>query len=149
MIVENLNDTDYQILEFVNSNEPVKLSDIKSNFPNIDSLEYRIKVMATAEFRKNGYISTPIKDTYCLEEQYEHLTNEHGIAHTKGLQIYSMTNLGKKALQDYRSHKKQINRELWIKNAWLPILVSIVTTLIVNWLPLLLSWIQQLFASFH
>lgn len=147
MLVENLTEIDYRILEFISHNEPIKIDDIKNKLPNISSLEYRINLLATPEHRKVGYDYVPIDNTYCLKEECEY---GNGVITTvKGLQIYSLTDMGRKALQDYKTEKKRKKRELWIKNAWPPILVSVATNLLIigiKWLlPLIQKWLSNFF----
>ena len=147
MFIEDLTEIDYRILEFINKNEPIKIEDIKAHFYDIDSLEYRIKILSTPEYKQTSYTNIPIKNSYFIAEEYEETVNSYGLTSYNYLQIYNLTDMGKKALQDYKTHTDKEKKELWLKNAWIPILVSVVTTLIVNWLPTMLLWIQQWFAS--
>ncbi|QAT48546.1 hypothetical protein EQM14_01430 [Caproiciproducens sp. NJN-50] len=49
----------------------------------------------------------------------------------------------------YFDVKKRRNKELWIKNAWIPILVSVATNLAINGLKWLWPLIQEWVSSFH
>lgn len=62
--------------------------------------------------------------------------------------IFCIAPLGKKALQDYQKQNKVDKRMLWLKNAWIPILVSIATNLIIDGMRQLLPLIQEWVSSF-
>ncbi len=53
---------------------------------------------------------------------------------------------------NYIEWRKTRSRELWLKNAWIPIVVSFVTTLITNYilplLPQILQWISSFLSKF-
>lgn len=50
---------------------------------------------------------------------------------------------------DYIIYYRQEKKDMWMKSAWIPIIVSFVTTLIANYilpmLPLLLEWFRHIF----
>ena len=58
--------------------------------------------------------------------------------------VYEMTDYGRKSLQDYLSQKRAAKRDLWLKNAWIPILVTIATNLLIVGIKALLPLIQEL-----
>lgn len=64
--------------------------------------------------------------------------------HVEHLGIYELTEYGKRELEDYLAAKKTDRKELWLKNAWIPIIVSLVTSAIANYilpkLPQILRW---------
>lgn len=148
MFVEDLTDLDYEILDYISQNEPVHIDDIKNHFPNIASIEYRIEVMKTPEYHQSMHIRLVTENTFCISEKYEIFKDELGISHNRYLQIYSITSLGKKALQDYKVKKAKHRKELWLKNAWIPILVSLATNLLIAGIKSLLPLIQSLVSNF-
>lgn len=146
MFIDDLTETDYSILEFVKNNEPVSLADILQGMPNVATLEYRIKLLSSPEYHQ----SIPFfKDnSSCLEEEFECIESLEGYNEYVGLKIYTLTDMGGKALQDYHIKTKRRCREMWLKNAWIPILVSLATNLVINVIKRLLPLIQVWVSSF-
>ena len=90
--------------------------------------EYRLKKMSTPEVKyiTSGF-SVPIENTCFLHEQTEE-TVINGIFHVKGLGIYELTEYGTQVLENYLAAKHSARKDLWLKNAWIPIIVSFVTS---------------------
>ena len=127
---------DAQILRFVLRNGPATKEEMKKAFPEISAVELRVDNMAKPEVRcENKRIWTVPNTSYLLEHNG----------------IYRLTELGKKALQDYDADHADRKRELWLKNAWIPILVAFITTVVTNYilpkLPSLLQWLASMFAK--
>lgn len=143
MLVDDLTVIDYQILKFVSRKQPVGISEIKEGLPKIDSIEYRIAMLSTPEYRLSADIRIPCENSYFLEELYD----EDDIYH--GLQIYRLTALGEKVLQDYKLKTKCDKKAMWLENAWIPIIVAFATTVLTNYilpkLPKLLGWFSSIF----
>ncbi|MGX8711662.1 MAG: hypothetical protein ACQGTM_15625 [bacterium] len=136
-----LTETDFEILKFINENEPVELSKIRAEFPSISSLEYRISRLKSRDYQGNATILVPIQNTSYILEKYNEETD-------KALGIYFTTDMGKKALQDHERQSKAAKRELWLKNAWIPILVTLATNLVIGALKWLWPLIQRWASSF-
>lgn len=120
-----LSDTDFKILEFINKNEPVKIEKIKSAFPNISSIDYRISLLSKMDYNQT---------LYCFLPNTSYITQEYAISKSsfdsnEPLGIYRVTDFGKKSLQDYKSNIKKHKKELWLKNAWIPTIAAFITTL--------------------
>lgn len=144
----DLSDVDFKILEFINENEPVKIEKIKTKFPKISSIDYRIEQMSKQTLSQSG--SCYIPNTSFIIQKYEEYEEPKGsFEPAKPLGIYTVTDFGKKALQDHKDYTKKHKRELWLKNAWIPIIVSFVTTVttmyIVPKLPYLLKLLIGIF----
>lgn len=150
MYTDELTDIDYRILEFVGSNEPVHIDAMKIHFPDVISLEYRIEMLNTSQIHKLPYgVQRAISNTSFLSQEYEDVIDDSGaIRYSEGLHIYSLTDLGRKALQDYKGNTIKARKEMWLKNAWIPILVSLATNLLLDglkWLfPLLQGWLASI-----
>lgn len=132
---------DFEILDFINSNSPVDIETIKKRFPNLASIDYRVDAMSKKKYNSTGRF--PLKNSCFLVQKYECVDAELG-PHLKGTGIFSITDYGKKALQDYKKEIKSRRKELWMKNAWIPIFVSVITTLLTLWLKSIWPYIQQL-----
>ena len=133
----DLTENDVKILQYVKSHQPVHISQIEQALHGIESISYRVEILATPEYKYSSY----------LEQAYENVT-EHGLTHSNPLGIYTLTDFGRKALQDYENSEKAQRRELWLKNAWIPILVTIATNLAIHaleWLsPLIQQWLSNI-----
>lgn len=147
MCIENLTDTDYRILKFFKNNSPASIEDVSKHLPDIEAIEYRIKILATSEYKQLHNISLPIDNTKCLKEDYEEYT-ENGFIAYRYLGTFNITILGKKALQDYEIAEKQRKKDMWLQNAKIPILVTIITNLIIDGTKWLLPLILQLLSNF-
>ena len=149
MLLESLKQTDYEILDFANKHESFSVEELHKNLPHIESLEYRIGLLCTPEYEiAFGNCEIPVKGTNLLHKNYVSKTDKTTWQTTHISDgTYSITDSGKKAIQDYKVSKNLHKKEIWLKNAWIPILVSVATTLIVNWLPKLLPLILQWLSS--
>lgn len=122
--MHQLTKLDADILAFIREKEFVTLDDVKQRFPKIETTEYRIQLMSEA----SDALVCPER-AYWQDEisQFRH--------HDTGR--YSLTPDGEKALEDYQYEHKTNQRELWIKNAWLPLLTTVAFNLIkagIEWL---------------
>lgn len=135
-----LTETDFKLLKFISENEPVGIEKIKAKLSDIDSIEYRISQLKNMEYRTVASIQIPIENTSYVYEEYDY---DNG----KSLGIYSATDMGKKALQDYCHKQNKSKKEFWLKNAWIPILVTIATNIVIGGIKQLWPLIQQWFSS--
>lgn len=139
----DLTEIDAKILQFIDSRGTADTAAIKKKFPDT-AIEYRLKRMSTPEVKyvTSGF-SVPIENTCFLHEQTEE-TVINGIFHVKGLGIYELTEYGTQVLENYLAAKHSARKDLWLKNAWIPIIVSFVTSAIANYilpkLPQILRW---------
>lgn len=140
----DLTEIDAKILQFIDSCGTADTVAIKKRFPNT-AIEYRLKKLSTPEVRylSSSSIAVPIENTCFLNERTEQ-TVIKGYCHVEHLGIYELTEYGKRELEDYLAAKKTGRKELWLKNAWIPIIVSLVTSAIANYilpkLPQILRW---------
>jgi hypothetical protein len=143
----DLTENDVKILQYVKSHQPVHISQIEQALHGIESISYRVEILATPEYKYYDHFYEAIKNSSYLEQAYENVT-EHGLTHSNPLGIYTLTDFGRKALQDYENSEKAQRRELWLKNAWIPILVTIATNLAIHaleWLsPLIQQWLSNI-----
>ena len=139
----DLTEIDAKILQFIDSRGTADTAAIKKKFPDT-AIEYRLKKMSTPEVKyiTSGF-SVPIENTCFLHEQTEE-TVINVIFHVKGLGIDELTEYGTQVLENYLAAKHSARKDLWLKNAWIPIIVSFVTSAIANYilpkLPQILRW---------
>lgn len=143
-----LTDTDSKILRFIKKRGFASITDMERAMPEISSIRYRVEQLSTPEYRKIHSISIPMENTSFLVEDYETVNLDSGKTKRNHLGIYRLTAFGDKALQDYEQKRTTYRRELWLKNAWIPILVSLVTNLLIHGLtelwPLIKEWLVHI-----
>lgn len=142
--VEELTENDYLILEYISRFSSIHKTDIEKHFKGkIASLDYRLSVLAQIDYKLSGNVPFPIQNSNYISEEFDSNSNGYS-APRKSLNIFHITDFGKATLQDHIAKKKSDKSELWLKNAWIPIIVSFVTTIltihIVPKLPLILKW---------
>lgn len=137
MLIAELSEIDYAILEFVKNNQPIGIENIKKKFENVDSLEYRVNLLSSGKQINPAPYSSNYG--YFLVEKKEWKKDSDGYSLSNDLKIYNLTSFGRKALQDYRVKLKRDNFKMWLKNAWIPIIVSLITNLIIIGTSMLLS----------
>ena len=134
----NLSEIDAEILRYILQHEPVTIDNVEQAIPDF-SVEYRIQSMC--KMRNTGAFESAIsRDTRNVQDG--------ALTRIEYLNTYRLSDYGKKLLQDYDRSKKIYRKELWLKNAWIPIIVAFVTTLITNYmlpkLPLLIQWFASI-----
>lgn len=117
-----ITDNEIKILEYIKTNKNVSTEQLKAMFPEIDAIDLRVKRMY---LYKNP---SPLLKSNVIETVH----------------VYNLTEQGLKALQDHALYKKKRTRELWLKNAWIPIIVSVTTTLLTHYI---LPWLIQILKS--
>lgn len=122
---------EYQLLNFISTNEPVKFKEIADNFSKLNSVELRLRHLSTGN------------PPYIKEDGETHI-DAKGRESYAPLKIYSATDFGRMVLQDYVQERKAHKKSLWIMSAGIPILVSVLANLIISSLKWLLPLIQKL-----
>jgi len=142
--MEKLTDTDFKILDYINKNQPIHIDKIKTKFFNISEIEYRIELLSQQEFNKFG---DTVPNSSYIHQEYIAIGKGSFQKYT-ATGIYCITDFGKKALHDYKVNSKIHKRELWLKSAWMPILVTLATNLLIigikALLPLILEWFSNI-----
>ena len=138
--MQNLNDIDFQILAFIYQNEPVHISKIQKHFPKISALEHRLNKLCKPEI---GSFGMPLPDSSYIKERHS-TTEKDDRGLPVRLGIYKTTDFGKTTAEDYLQDGRTHKKELWLTNAKIPIIVTLVTNLLVavlKWLsPQILEW---------
>lgn len=137
-----LTDNDIKILRYIKKHDSASLSQMETAMPDVAALHYRIEQLSMPKYRGAPGISLPIQNTAYIAQDYEIVTSESGRRVHQSLGTYRLTAFGDKALQDYEYNYITHRRELWLKNAWIPILVTLVTNLSIYGIKLLWPLIQ-------
>ena len=140
-----LSDNDVKILKYIRRHGQAAVEDLERALPDVASVAYRVKVLSTPEYKYVSTVRLALENTSFIEQDYTVVTDaETHTSHHEPLGIYRLTEFGLKALQDHECTAKTSRRELWLKNAWIPIIVAFVTTLLANYmLPRLLHMIES------
>ena len=138
MLLQNydLSPHDFIILKYINSFESVQKEQIEKHFSGkIDSVSFRLDMLKNSN---SGYIV----------EEFDSYQDDIGFTQHISKNSFHISAIGKKALQDYSFRKKIDKRNMWIRNAWIPIIVSFATTVLTNYilpkLLLLIEWFQNI-----
>lgn len=132
-----MEDLDYKVLEYIAKHGPVSVAQVEKALPDVDSIGPRLDALRN--------VTNRLVVEATVDEKHGSLTS---VVRTGR---FIATPLGNKALQDYKHATKKHRRELWLKNAWIPIIVAFVTTLLTNYLlpklPQMLQWLSRILSK--
>lgn len=125
-----LEHADYMLLEKIKQCQPVSIEQLIAQFSSkIDGINSRISNLKTYD---------------CIDFEYVDQNVGYGIIAPTATNNYTITDLGMKALQDYKISTKQKKQELWLQSCWIPIIVSLATNLFFRILPYILSLLKPI-----
>lgn len=128
-----INDLDYKILKFINSYDEISMSDILKKFPEEKySTAHRIQLLLECEYETISTFKVRINGTGYIIQNHEKIYDETThITTYRDLDSYSLTNKGKKAIQDLDAAEKTKIIEKRKEAIWrvLPILISAIALL--------------------
>ena len=145
----NLSKIDYDILKFVSRHQPVHVDKIKKHLPKWrTSIDLRISQLENPDFEYSNRSRYPLPNSSHIREIGESSVGANGFYSFEGSGFYELSEFGYQSLQDYRVLRKTKRRELWTKNMWIPILVSIAINVIIRaieslWQPIL-RWLANI-----
>ena len=127
--MEQISKNDYILLKYISEFQVISIEKVNSHFKHkLKNTSCRMEIL-----HKNGYIVSCEK----IIDDYKNIRID--------TDIFKIAPLGEIALQDYVTQTKLDIKMLWVKNAWIPILVSFVTTNVTMYLipklPLILKWL--------
>ena len=122
----NMETPDAKLLKYIARRKTANTEDIAEKFG-----ELRLDMLL-----KKGFVfaETEKEAKMVLGQPYREATGRYGI-----------TELGKLALEDCVSRR----RDMWLKSLWIPVIVAFVTSVIANYLLPRLPLIRELFSSFR
>lgn len=140
--IEKLTSKDYELLFYINKFDSVSKEQINEHLKNkIDSIDYRLAQLSDVSYQGN----VPINDSGYIREEFEHIKDpQTRITSVVSKKSFHITSLGKKTLQDYKCKLKSDKQDFWKKSIFVPIIVTIATTLLIDVLKLLLPLILKL-----
>lgn len=150
--VEELTKNDYKVLEYINRFTSVHKNDIEKHFNNrIVSLDYILSKLSKVDYKLNGDVPFPIANSNYIEEEFDRPTDDYETPR-KSLNMFHITDIGRDVLQNYHIKQRVAKKDLWLKNALIPVIVSFVTTNITMYLipklPLILKWLCDILSKF-
>lgn len=124
-------DLDYKILAFVLKNGTVTFEQIQARFKSFSALENRVEILSEPYQATFGvYVPNTSVIVPIVKDNTLH---------------YQITDYGKRVLQVYKLSSKKRKKEIWLKNMWIPIIVSFVTYMLLNYIaPMILNSLKQL-----
>jgi len=131
---DKLNPIDIEILKYISQFEPVSETKIMEKFRKYDNVEYLIGVLASYKQKT----TSAGNHTYITQRGSSYI-----IKVEDSTDDYRTTEFGKRELQNYLYKEKQEKKLLWLTNAKIPILISVVTYLILRVLEELLRLILE------
>ena len=131
--MEAISVVDAKVLEFLRNKNTVEIASVSAHM----GFDCTQRLMNLENLR---YVSTPKKAVPISLGDMTAMT-------LQSTGICQITELGRIALQDYQAKQESEMKLLWLRSVWLPILVSIATTLLVHLLSWLLPRIPIWFAS--
>jgi hypothetical protein len=127
-----INDYEAKILSFIKMNKKATLIDIENAFPDIESIDLRIRGLGRTANRAALITPETVECNEACQTIYKHTG------------FYLLSQAGSQALQDYE-HEKGIETKRFLRNSVVvPILVTTSTTLLLALLQALLQRIQEL-----
>ena len=143
--MDKINDIDAKILRFIKDHEPINLQTIVSGLPDIYAVEFRVKQMCSSGHYTHSR-TTDHSSFYIQQDVRTYL--DDSVTKQEYMDAYRLTDQGQTVLQDYMHSTKKYRRELWLKNAWIPIIVAFATTVLANYLlpklPQILKWASSI-----
>lgn len=140
----SLTNDEYALLNYINKFDSVSKKQMLNHFNGkINALEYRLSLLAEPEYENLAGFHFPIENSNYIIEEFEYIVGNDGSTNTISKNSFHISELGKKTLQDFLSNKRSERINLWLKNAWIPIIVSLSTVLIADVLKWLLLRILQ------
>lgn len=137
-----LTDPDWEIMCIVKKYQPIGKTQIKKHLPHVEAIELRLGDLTSREMHMTKGMRIPIEGTSYLSIENRSISDP---LYNEDHQVFRLTRLGDRALQDHLTSKKLARRELWLKSAWIPILVSFATTVITTSLwPTVQRWLLSL-----
>ena len=120
--VEELTKNDYKVLEYINRFTSVHKNDIEKHLNNsITSLDYVLSKLSKVDYKLNGDVPFPIANSNYIEEEFDRPTNDYETPR-KSLNMFHITDIGRDVLQNYHIKQRVAKKELWLKNALIPVI---------------------------
>lgn len=121
---------DYEILEYIAHFDSVSKNRIIEHFSGkVSAVEFRLSLLKKPDY--NARVPYPLPNTNYIQEEFEEtIDKKTGITSHETKNSFFITELGQKALQDYKTEMKLERKRIWLKNAWIPIVVTIAINLI-------------------
>ena len=103
---EQLTIFDFQVINAVYEHQPVSMSDLKELLPEQQALDLRVEILSTLD-KKTTFQGLPV-----------YVNNTAYINHDKETDMLSITQLGIKAVEDWRLNDKSKADKTWEYRFW-------------------------------
>lgn len=147
--VNELSENDYKLLAYINKFESVSKEQIKQQFhKEIDAIDYHLSVLKQPRYDDLGYGARKvIENSSYIVEEFNMVNSPYGLRPVSK-NSFHISGLGKSALQEHEQKAKIDRKDTLLKSVWIPIAVTILTSLILNGLeslyPLIRQWLSYI-----
>lgn len=136
---------DYEILEFLYKNPRTHIDKILIKFPEDDyATSFRLEALAVPEYKRSPFTGNQMyalsNTSYIVQEFEKDLDDKTLESKNIPTGIYSLNDLGKLTVQDYRTRNKHESRKTVLNSFIFPSLVAFLTTLLTLGIRWLLGW---------
>ena len=145
--INELSENDYKLLAYINKFESVSKEQIKQQFhKEIDAIDYHLSVLKQPRYDDLGYGARKvIENSSYIVEEFNMVNSPYGLRPVSK-NSFHISGLGKSALQEHEQKAKIDRKDTLLKSVWIPIAVTILTSLILNGLeslyPLIRQWLS-------
>ena len=147
--INELSENDYKLLAYINKFESVSKEQIKQQFhKEIDAIDYHLPVLKQPRYDDLGYGARKvIENSSYIVEEFNMVNSPYGLRPVSK-NSFHISGLGKSALQEHEQKAKIDRKDTLLKSVWIPIAVTILTSLILNGLeslyPLIRQWLSYI-----
>ena len=147
--INELTENDYKLLAYINKFESVSKEQIKQQFhKEIDAIDYHLSVLKQPRYDDLGYGARKvIENSSYIVEEFNMVNSPYGLRPVSK-NSFHISGLGKSALQEHEQKAKIDRKDTLLKSVWIPIAVTILTSLILNGLeslyPLIRQWLSYI-----
>lgn len=147
--INELSENDYKLLAYINKFESVSKEQIKQQFhKEIDAIDYHLSVLKQPRYDDLGYGARKvIENSSYIVEEFNMVNSPYGLRPVSK-NSFHISGLGKTALQEHEQKAKIDRKDTLLKSVWIPIAVTILTSLILNGLeslyPLIRQWLSYI-----
>lgn len=147
--INELSENDYKLLAYINKFESVSKEQIKQQFhKEIDAIDYHLSVLKQPRYDDLGYGARKvIENSSYIVEEFNMVNSPYGLRPVSK-NSFHISGLGKSALQEHEQKAKIDRKDTLLKSVWIPIAVTILTSLILNGLeslyPLIRQWLSYI-----
>ena len=148
--INELSETDYKLLKYVSKFKSISKNQIQQHFSKeAAAMDYHLSLLKQPLYKESGHgFHIPIENTSYIAEEFNTISDQNGVQRYISNDSFHITDLGRSALQELQQKAKFNRKNTLLKSVWIPIAVSIITSLIIDGLeslfPLIRQWLSYI-----